>query len=53
MARDDEYGEEEVYVDPMANIANGMVILTTLILLGAIYVMWSLSAEMYAVGPLA
>lgn len=53
MARDDDYEEDEVYVDPMANIANGMVILTTLFLLGAIFAMWQLTADMYGTGPLA
>jgi len=34
-------------------IANGMVIVTGVILIAAIYLMWKISAGQYDVGPLA
>ena len=52
MANDNEYADDEA-ADPGAGIASGMIILTTLVMAIAVYMMWQLSAELYATGPLS
>ncbi len=48
----DEY-EDDLPADPGVNIANGIVIVTGIVLILAIYTMASVSAELYNVGFLA
>jgi hypothetical protein len=51
MANDNDYADDEA-ADPGAGIGNGMIILTSLVLLIAVYMMWDLSAQLYNAGPL-
>jgi len=48
----DEY-EDDLPVDPGVNIANGIVIVTGLILILAIYTMSQVSADLYGAGWLS
>jgi len=48
----DEY-EDDLPEDPGVNIANGIVIVTGVVLILAIYTMASVSSELYNVGFLA
>ena len=48
----DEY-DDDLPPDPGANIANGIVVVTGIVLILAIYTMAKVSAELYGVGFLA
>jgi hypothetical protein len=50
---DDDFYDDEPMDDEGTGIANGMVILTGLILLGAIWLMLTIAKEQYGVGWLA
>ena len=52
MARDDEY-DDELPEDNMAGLANGMIILTTVVLIVAWYLVADISAAKYGVGLLS
>lgn len=52
MARDDDY-DDEIPQDNMAGLANAMIILTSVALIMAIFIMFKLSADMYGRGLLA
>ena len=50
----DDYDMEVAeYVDKGATLAGGMVILTSVLLIAAIFVMWKATGEIYGEGPLA
>ena len=51
MANDDY--DDELPADNMAGMANAMIIITGIMLIGAIYLMWDLSASQYGVGALS
>ena len=48
----DEY-EDDLPADPGVNIANGIVIVTGIVLILAIYTMSQVSADLYAAGWMA
>ena len=52
MARDDENYDEELPADPMAGLANAMIILTGLMLLGGTIFMWQATASIFNEGPM-
>ena len=53
MARDDENYDDELPADPMAGLANAMIILTGIMLLAGTIFMWQASASIFGEGPLA
>jgi len=50
---DDDFYDDEPDGDDGVGIANGMVIVTGVILIAAIYLMWKIAAGQDDVGPLA
>ena len=49
---DDNY-DDEIPHDPMAGMANAMIILTGIMLLMGTFFMWQAAANLYQDGPLA
>ncbi len=45
--------DDDLPADQGAGLANAMIIVTTLILIGAIWMMSSIAATQYGVGPMA
>lgn len=44
--------DDELPPDNMAGMANAMIIITGIMLIGAIFIMWQLQADQYGGGPL-
>ena len=49
----DDYSDDDLPADNMAGLANGMIILTSVVLIVAIFAMLKLCADHYQVGLLS